>query len=193
MTDKEKAMKDNRRSYGKAVCLLVGAMVMVTLSGCGKDSKKEERYDYYAGDMFAYDDTYYVPKDMWIKLYRGDKAEIYIMDDVNTGTYEEDDEKLTLYFDGGETRIKGKLIDDTISFEYEDADWVFVEADEDDRDVDSDKDDEDDDKDSDKKSKKKSSDGEVLDKLYNLHEATSSFDIDPGIDVEDLYKDFMDE
>ncbi len=187
-------MKDNKRSYSIAVCLLIGGMVMTTLSGCGKDSKKEERYDYYSGDVFCYDDTYYVPKDMWIKLYRGDKAEIYIMDDVNTGTYELDDEKLVLLFDNGETKIKGELIKDTISFDYADADWVFVEADEDTDSKDADtKDDEKDDDKGSKKSKKSSSDGEVLDKLYKIHQATSSYDVDTDIDIESLYKDFLNE
>ena len=159
----------------KAACMLIGLMLLASIAGCGAGDKNT-KYDYYEATGFTYDGSDYIPKDMWIKLYDTDKVEMFLMDEPNTGKYTLDGRKLNITLDGGETKIKASLDDDTIEFDYGDTEWEFTQAD-----------DEDDDDSA-------GADGEVLDRLYNLHQRveSSGFSVD-GIDVESLYKDLLDD
>ncbi len=160
-------------TWKKAACMLIGLMLMASVAGCGA-GEKNTKYDYYEATGLSYDGGDYIPKDMWIKLYDTDKIELFLLDEPNVGKYELDGRKLNITLDGGETKIKASLDDGEIEFDYGDTEWVFAEADDDDD------------------SESAGGDGEVLDRLYKLHQSVenSGFSVD-GIDTKSLYKDLL--
>ncbi len=173
-TEKERCMK-MMNTYKKAVCMLTGLMLMAAVAGCGA-ADRNTSYDFYKATNVSYSGGDYGPKDMWIKLYDTDKVELFLIDEPNTGKYELDGHKLNITLDGGETKIKASLDDGEIEFDYGNTEWSFEEADEDDGDDDS------------------AGDGEVLGRLYDLHQRVESlgFNVD-GIDTKSLYKDLLDD
>ena len=182
----------NKNMYKIASCMMMTAMTVGMLAGCGK----EATYDYYEGTDFEYEGSAYAPKDMWIKLYSDNTVEFYLYDEANKGTYKLKDEDLTLKFDGGDTEIEAELDDDEITFKYADARWTFEEADEEDKDDNKSDDDDEDEGESKKSKKSKSSDGEVLSKLKDIHEEAESMGIvfdGSEIDVESIYKDYLED